>query len=276
MPVHKFHKLKSGFLCLATVVVLAFAGGCKKDSIPPSHTASDSIATVSRLSSGLTDLCKYENLIDSSGNRMFAVCDNGQLKSIGIQGKNLPDYWTFVGKISQLKLIGIQGENLPDYWTFVGMIKEIENGKYEFIISEAYSIDVWGKSQPSPEVLFFDLMFFRKVFQKERTIFLRIYKSLRDTTVQLNEEPIVTIDENIKLARLQKIDIFTSDSIKIPNLCISREDIKVIIRATIIRDFYINLVNNKLIMQFDEFIMEERRFNDDIRIKHHKYIFLLQ
>jgi hypothetical protein len=40
-------------------------------------------------------LCKYESLEDSSGNRLSIGCDNGQLKSITVQGKDVWDNWTF-------------------------------------------------------------------------------------------------------------------------------------------------------------------------------------
>ena len=64
MTVHRFHKLKSGFICLAAAVVLVFASGCKKDedkaSVPLSHAASDNALIDTLGGSIFTDDNPYE------------------------------------------------------------------------------------------------------------------------------------------------------------------------------------------------------------------------
>lgn len=207
-----------------------------------------------------SNLCEYENVIESSGSKMFIGCNNGQLKSISIQG-----------------------ENWFDYWIFIGRTKEFGNGEYHFIPSESYKLNTGLKFVESADdfnnVLGLDSAF----FHNRRTVFMCIHGSPRDTILQL-KEPSVKLSENIKFTspHLQKIDIFTSDSIKIPNIYINRRNQYTSIDIAIIECFRFRLINNELIIQFDEFhpehyryLSSEERAESNIYVKSHKYKFRL-
>lgn len=179
--------------------------------------------------SDISILCKHESLTDTLGNKMFTGCANGQLRSISVQEENHP----------------------RKYWVFIGAVKEVKNGKSDFVLSEAYIeiVALRNKGEKNPQnddVLHLDTMF----FQKGRKVFLRIHRSPRDTVLQLNE-PVVTLNENIEIVRLQKADIFTSDSIKMPNITISRGHSGIDFIIAEIKDFQINLIDSEFIMQFD-------------------------
>jgi hypothetical protein len=200
------------------------------------------------------NLCKYESLIDSLGNRAFIGCKNSQLISMSIQGKNWSDYWIFILKE-----------------------KEIGNGELYFILTESYKMGTGLKFVPTDSNLFsIDSIF----FQKGRTVFLRINKFPRDTILQLSSGE-VSINDNIKFTeRLQKVDIFTSDSIKIPNFYISRRDMFLDISIAMIESFYIRLINNEIIIQFEEFrpdryrfLLPEERTDRSKYIEYHQYKF---
>jgi hypothetical protein len=176
-------------------------------------------------------LCKHESIMDSLETKMFVGCNNGRLRSISIQEKEWPH----------------------KYWIFIGMIEEIENGKHDFVLSEKYELfnslrfeALTDGFVESKDVFYLATMF----FQKGRTVFLNIHKPPRVPILQLNEET-VTLNKNIKIARLQKADIFTSDSIKIPNIIISRGAGLHGIDTMKIKNFHSSLIDGEFIIQFD-------------------------
>jgi hypothetical protein len=179
------------------------------------------------------DLCKHESFIDSLGNKMSIMCDNGQLISIRIREKE--KFW--------------------NNFIFIGKMKLLGKGRYYFILSESYKLTAGLKFAAlgadfveDNDVFVVDTMF----FQKGRTVFLRIHGTPRDTVIQLNRK-LVQIDKNIKIAPLQKADIFTSDSIKIPDIIISRRAWLHGLDVAMIEGFHISLINDELTIQFDEF-----------------------
>jgi hypothetical protein len=175
-------------------------------------------------------LCKHESLMDSLGNRIFVGCNNGQLKSIMLKQKE----W-------------------PNAWIFIGMIKEVESGKYDFVLSETYTVFAGLREKAlrddfveDDDVLILDTAF----FQKGRTVFLRIYKQPKNTNLQLNRK-LLTLNKNIKIAHLQKADIFTSDSIKIPDIIISRGSGLTSIDSINVKNFHVSLIDGEFFIQFD-------------------------
>jgi hypothetical protein len=188
-------------------------------------------------------LCGHKSINGLSGTKMVAGCDNGQLKSITIRGE---DDW-------------------PDWIFIIEAVKSEDGGKYDFISSEAYRVTFGMKyAALDPKfvenntVLTVDTMF----FQKGRTAFLRIRKSPRDTTFQLKEPLmvkkhndsrylVVELYKNIKIARMQKTDLFTDDSINVPDILISRGGGLTGIVFTKITNFHAGLIDKEFTVQFD-------------------------
>jgi hypothetical protein len=163
---------------------------------------------------------------------MLIGCDDGQLSSISVQEKKS---WL--------------------YWIFIGTVKKIKNGKYDFVISEAYKESSGLRASAlqddfveSDDLLYVDTMFFKK----GRKVFLRIHGSLRDTVLQLNKK-LVTLNKKIKIADIQKMDIFTSDSIKILGIIINRRSGLASINFVKVKglDFHASLIGGEFIIQFN-------------------------
>jgi len=188
-------------------------------------------------------LCDYKSINGLSGTKMVAGCDNGQLKSITIRGE---DDW-------------------PDWIFIIEAVKNKDGGKYDFISSEAYRV-ILGMKVAALDPRFVEdntvLTVDTTFFQKGRTVFLRIRKSLRDTTLQL-KEPLavkrhndsryfaVELYKNIKIARIQKADVFTDDSIKIHDIAISRGGGLTGIEFAKITNFHASLIDKEFTVQFD-------------------------